>query len=80
MGLKNITGLWKSDKGHLQAKVNQDVHIPAGTRLFVFKNKNRRSDRDPEYNLTMAVDDDGQPSQTSAHRGGGSAANEYDGF
>lgn len=80
MGLKTITGLWKSEKGHLQAKVNQEVVIPAGTRVFVFKNNNRRSDRDPEYNLTMSVDDEGQPAQTSAHRGGGQSANEYDGF
>ena len=57
MGLQTITGLWRSDKGHLSAKTNREIVIPEGRRVFVFKNKNRRNDRDPEYNLVIS---DGQ--------------------
>jgi len=58
MGLQTLTGLWKADKGHLSGKTNREIVIPAGRRVFIFKNRNRREGRnDPEYNLVI---DDGQ--------------------
>lgn len=64
MGLQTITGLWKSDKGHLQAKTNREIVIPAGRRVFVFANRNRRTDRDPTHNLVISDgEDDQRPAQ-----------------
>lgn len=48
----NITGLWinKSDKGETYMAGN----LSYGARVLVFKNKNKRNDKDPDYNLVIA--------------------------
>lgn len=63
MGLKTLTGLWENEKGHLSVKANEEIRIPAGTRVFVFKNQNRQRDAHPTHNLVIAVDDDEAPQQ-----------------
>ena len=48
-----------------------DVEIPAGSRLFVFKNDHKQGDRDPDYVLHAAPDQSqGQgPSQAGQQHG-----------
>jgi hypothetical protein len=48
----NITGLWlnKSDKGETYMAGN----VGYGARVLIFKNKSKRGDKDPDYNLVIA--------------------------
>lgn len=64
MPFKTLTGLWRDDeRGYLSGKSNEDVVIPAGARMFVFKNDKRESDRHPTHRLAIAVDDESQQQQ-----------------
>ncbi|MFP6654981.1 MAG: hypothetical protein VCB25_05090, partial [Myxococcota bacterium] len=47
-GFVPLTGLWKNkEKGYLSGKMGRSVY-------FVFPNKNRRGENDPEFNLCIA--------------------------
>ncbi len=49
---KKLTGLWPSEKGHLSGKSNEETVIPAGAKLFVFKNK-QVTGKQPTHNLSI---------------------------
>jgi len=52
MALISLTGLWK----------NEDKDYLSGTlgfgKIYIFKNKNKKSENSPDYNLVIASRDD----------------------
>lgn len=59
MALKKVGGLWlneKAGKKYFSGKVQED--IPAGSKVFVYRNTYKEEDKHPDYTLHVAVDDD----------------------
>lgn len=68
MGMKRITGLWKNDgaKGtYLSGKLNEDLDLPAGSKIFVFIENQRKGEKSPTHSLNVA-DDEQAPSAPPA--------------
>lgn len=70
----NLAGLWsgtdKNGEFKLSGKSAElSVIIPPGARIQILPNQNRTSDRAPEYNLVIFVDDQQQPAPPPAPRG-----------
>ena len=65
MAFKRLTGLWlnegKSGK-YMSGKTREEVTIPAGAKLFVFKNDKKKDERDCDYTLNVAEDEGEQQS------------------
>lgn len=59
---KKLTGLWLSEKGHLSGKSNEEIVIPAGAKIFVFKNK-QVTGKQPTHNLSILDESAEQESQ-----------------
>lgn len=69
---KRITGLWLRDGKNgkfMSGKVAQEVTIPAGAQLFVFKNTRKDRDGDPDYTVNVAPPREQQ--------GGGGTSDEF---
>lgn len=49
--LIKLCGLWTQDKN---GKKYMAGNLTATTRLMVFKNENKRNEKDPDYNLCIA--------------------------
>jgi hypothetical protein len=58
---KRVSGLWlKEGRAGTFMSDETDTNIPAGTRLFVFKNtKKVKGDKQPDYTLSVAPPDPG---------------------
>ena len=79
MALKRVSGLWLKDGRNGKFMSGEtDTDIPAGTRLFIFKNtKKVDGDKQPDYSLNVAPPDPGsdrgsQRSSSGPSRGNGS--------
>lgn len=63
MALKTLFGFWGPGpdyKGNtiMSATIGKEMIIPAGTKLKVFRNTNKRDDRSPDFNVCAVYDDD----------------------
>lgn len=47
-----LTGLWLGKTRNGESMMSGNLGY--GARIFVFKNKNKRNDKDPDYNLVVA--------------------------
>ena len=64
--LKKVCGLWLNDgkKGkYMSGKAQENLRIPEGAKLFVFKNNKKESDKHPDYNLMYAAEEQQQEQQ-----------------
>lgn len=57
---RRVSGLWLKDgkRGKFFSGKVGDQPIPAGAKLFVFRNDKKQGDSDPDYILNVATDDD----------------------
>jgi hypothetical protein len=59
--LERLCGLFtnqtKGGEKYLGGKIDETVTIPAGSRIMIFKAKERRSDRSPTHSLLVAPPD-----------------------
>lgn len=50
-----ILGLWEKktqdEKLYLRGKALKDITIPKGTKIFIYKNKEKFADTDPDYSV-----------------------------
>lgn len=58
MALKTVSGLWQSEKGYLSGKSKDPIAIPANTKFFIFKARERKTENHPTHTLAIAVDDE----------------------
>lgn len=59
MALKKLLGFWvneKSGRKYMSGKTNQEIVIPAGKRLMIFKNDRKEKENQPDYQLMIAED------------------------
>ncbi len=60
MALKTIIGLYVNEKAgrkYMAGKARERIVIEEGQRVMIFKNDKRTSDKQPEYNIVVAEDD-----------------------
>lgn len=61
MALKTILGFYettKNNRKYLSAKAREEIVIPAGARLMLFKNDRKKDEKHPDFNLLLAGDDE----------------------
>lgn len=53
--LFEITGLWVSESKSGEKYMKGSLSLPSGTKLdvFIFKNKNKTTDKQPDYKLSV---------------------------
>ena len=68
MALKTLFGLWGPGpdyKGNtiMSGTLGKEIIVPAGTKLKVFRNSNKRDDRSPDFNVCAVYDDEKDAAQ-----------------
>lgn len=66
MPLQPIAGLWKatsksSGREYLRGKAQQEITIPAGAQIMLFRNDSPKSDNSPQYNVLVEVPEEEAP-------------------
>jgi len=62
LALKKVGALWtatKDNKTYMKGTVNEP--IAAGAKVFVYRNTFKKEDKQPDYTLHIAVDDQPAP-------------------
>lgn len=66
MALKKVGALWlaeKDGKKFMRGTVNESV--PAGSKVFIYKNTYKQEEKHPDYTVHIAVDDQPAPQEHS---------------
>jgi hypothetical protein len=66
MALKKVGALWlaeKDGKQYMRGTLNDP--LSAGTKVFVYRNTYKKEDKQPDYTLHAAVDDEQHPEEQS---------------
>jgi len=58
MAWKRIGAAWTSDKGGISIILSEGEKLESGTKAYLFGKKEKKSDKSPDWDLCIKVEDD----------------------